>query len=59
MALVPALTDGAREEVTFDDVAGLAASFLDSYLYLTTTGPELEAHASLARRCIYQSWSDK
>ena len=27
--LVPALTDDARVEVTFDDVIGLAASFLD------------------------------
>ena len=27
--LVPALADDARVEVTFDDVAGLAASFLD------------------------------
>ena len=27
--LLPALTDDARVEVTFDDVVGLAASFLD------------------------------
>lgn len=68
--LVPALTDDAQVEVTFDDVIGLAASFLDeafgglirnegmskefldSYLHLTTTEPELEDYVSLARRYI-------